>query len=133
MTELIFEGFGGVELVADSVGEEKNPAVLLLPATGQTKEMWHGAAQALADAGRFAICMDLRGHGRSGRAVDGRYDLDAYAADIKAVLSQLPSRATIVAVGASGVAALAAIGEHSSPLVSALVLVGVTLWVKQDA
>jgi len=131
MGQAHFQGAGGIDLVADTFGDANNPTVLLLPSTGQMKEVWHATGRALAEAGRHAICVDLRGHGASAFTADGRYDLDAYGADLRAILAQLPSRAVVVGVGASGLAALLAIGEHPTPLVSALVLVGVTAWVER--
>jgi len=106
--------------------------VVLLPAIGQSRSVWYAAAEALAEAGRCAICLDPRGHGDSDRAPDGRYDLSAYSADLKAVLVQLSIRATVVGIGPGGLAALVAAGESAPGLVSALVLVGVTAWVEQD-
>ncbi|MDB5444862.1 MAG: Flavin reductase, partial [Phenylobacterium sp.] len=132
MTQVGFSGFNGVRLDADTFGNPDDPAVLLLPATTQTKEMWHGVGQALGAAGRYAVCADLRGHGGSGVPLDGCYSLDAYAADIRAIVSQLPSRPSIVGVGASGLAAMLAIGESPSLIASTLILVGVTLWVGPD-
>jgi flavin reductase (DIM6/NTAB) family NADH-FMN oxidoreductase RutF/pimeloyl-ACP methyl ester carboxylesterase len=126
-----FEGDRGIRIDAEVFGDPDDPAVLLLPATTQTKEMWHGAGAALGAAGRYAVCVDLRGHGGSGFAVDGAYGLDAYAADICAIVGQLPSRPTIVGIGASGLAALLAVGERPSPIASALILVGVTPWAEQ--
>ena len=103
-----------------------------MPAFGQTRETWRDAAQALADAGRYAICLDLRGHGDSDHAPEGRYDLDAFAEDIKAVLAQLPARPVIIAASLGGQAAIAALGECEAQLASGLLLVGVTLWVEPD-
>lgn len=132
MGGLSFEGFGGLRLVADAFGSPDHPPVLLLPAVGTTRETWHGAASALSGAGRYAICLDPRGHGDSDHAPDGRYDLAAYAADLVAVLGQLSARATVVGVGGSGLAAALAVGEGTPGLVSALVLVGVTAWVDPE-
>ena len=39
--------------------------VVLLHATGESAGTWDWFAAALADAGRFAIALDLRGHGTS--------------------------------------------------------------------
>jgi flavin reductase (DIM6/NTAB) family NADH-FMN oxidoreductase RutF/pimeloyl-ACP methyl ester carboxylesterase len=129
---LHFRGFGGVRLAADAFGSPEDPPVLLLPAFGQTKETWRDAGQALADAGRYAICLDLRGHGDSDHAADGRYDLDAFAEDIKTVLAQLPARPVIIAASLGGQAAVAALGECEAQLASGLLLVGVTLWVSPE-
>jgi flavin reductase (DIM6/NTAB) family NADH-FMN oxidoreductase RutF/pimeloyl-ACP methyl ester carboxylesterase len=132
MREIAFRGASGVRIVADAFGDANDPTVVLLPTTGQTKEIWRSAAHALGKAGRYAICVDLRGHGQSEIAPDARYDLDAYAADLRAILGQLPSRAAVVAMGVSGLSTILAVGEHATPLVSALVLVGVTAWVDAD-
>ncbi|PXA82838.1 flavin reductase [Nostoc sp. 3335mG] len=127
MERLDFEGFGGVRLAGDAFGSPDDPAVLLIPTAGQSRAFWHGSAQALADAGRYAICVDLRGHGDSGHAGDGRYDLDAYVADLKAILAALPSRAFVVAAGMGAIVAIAAAGEGAH-LVSGLALVDATIW-----
>jgi flavin reductase (DIM6/NTAB) family NADH-FMN oxidoreductase RutF/pimeloyl-ACP methyl ester carboxylesterase len=129
LTRLQFRGFGGVRLAGDAFGSPGDPSILMLPAGGQTKETLHAAAAALAEAGRYAICVDLRGHGESQYASDGRYDLDAYVEDVRAVLAQLPARPVVIGVSVGGLAALAALGESDTPLATGLLLVGVTLWV----
>jgi flavin reductase (DIM6/NTAB) family NADH-FMN oxidoreductase RutF/pimeloyl-ACP methyl ester carboxylesterase len=128
VVQVDFRGLNGVNLATDTFGNPEDPAVLLLPATAQTKEMWHGIGEALGAAGRYAVCMDARGHGGSGAPLDGDYSLDALAADIRAVVSCLPSRPAIVGVGASGLAAILAVGESPTAIASALILVGVTPW-----
>ena len=126
-----FVGFGGVRIAADAFGSADAPPVLLIPSGGQTKEFWHGSAQALAQAGRYAICVDLRGHGDSGHAADGRYDLDAYAQDLRAILAALPSRAQIVAAGLGAIASLAAVGESDPHAVSGLTLIDFNIWFEE--
>lgn len=128
----VFRGDGGLELVAKTFGGPDSPPVVLIPATGQTKESWFIAAAALAEAGRYAICLDPRGHGASDRSHDGRYGLDDYAADLICVLAQLTSRAVLVAVGASGLAAVLAVASAAPGLVSALALVGMTPWATDE-
>ena len=128
MERLNFEGFGGVRLAGDAFGSPDDPAVLLLPTAGQSRAFWHGSAQALAEAGRYAICVDLRGHGDSGHASDGRYDLDAHVADLKAILAALPNRAFVVAAGMGAIVAIATAGEGAPHLVSGLALVDATIW-----
>lgn len=123
-----FEGFGGLKLVADAFGSPDDPPVLLVPSLGQVRQFWHGAAQALVDAGRYAICVDLRGHGDSEHARDGRYDLDAHVADMRAILATLPSRATVVAAGFGALVVMAAVGESGPHIVSALALVDANIW-----
>ena len=128
MERLDFEGFGGVKLAGDAFGSPDDPAVLLLPTGGQSRAFWHGSARALADAGRYAICVDLRGHGDSAHSPDGRYDLDRYVGDLKAILSALPSRAFVVAAGIGSIIAMATAGEAAPQLVSGLALVDATIW-----
>jgi flavin reductase (DIM6/NTAB) family NADH-FMN oxidoreductase RutF/pimeloyl-ACP methyl ester carboxylesterase len=127
-----FEGYGGVRLAGDAFGSQDAPPVLLIPTVGQTKEFWHGSARSLADAGRYAICVDLRGHGDSGHAADGRYDLDAQVQDLRAILMALPSRALVVGAGMGAIVALAAVGESAPHLVSGLALVDVNIWFERD-
>lgn len=122
MSKLVFTGFAGLRLVASTYGREDHPAVILLPGVTQTRHVWHDAATALASAGRYVICLDLRGHGDSERPKDGNYTLDAFVADLIAVLAQLSSRPAIVGSTFGGWIALTALGEASSPLASGLVL-----------
>jgi flavin reductase (DIM6/NTAB) family NADH-FMN oxidoreductase RutF/pimeloyl-ACP methyl ester carboxylesterase len=127
-----FEGYGGVRLVADAFGSQTAPPVVLIPSGGQAKEFWHGSAKALADAGRYAICVDLRGHGDSGHAPDGRYDVSAYMQDLRAILAALPSRALVVGAGLGGLIALVTVGESAPHLVSGLALVDVNIWFEES-
>lgn len=118
-----FDGFGGVPLIGECWGDKDQPAVLLLPGAGQSKRAYREAARALAQAGRWAVCVDLRGHGESGRPGDGRYDLDAFAQDVVAVLRQMNTRPVVIGASLGGMVALAALGESDTDLASALILV----------
>jgi flavin reductase (DIM6/NTAB) family NADH-FMN oxidoreductase RutF/pimeloyl-ACP methyl ester carboxylesterase len=131
MERRTFEGYGGVQLAADAFGSPEAPPVLLIPSGGETKEIWHGSATALAAAGRYAICFDLRGHGDSGHAADGRYDLDAHVQDLRAILAALPSRALVVGAGLGAIIALVAVGESAPHLVSGLALVDINIWFEE--
>ena len=131
MERLDFEGFGGVRIAGDAFGSPDDPAVLFVPTGGQSRAFWHGSARALAEAGRYAICVDLRGHGDSAHASDGRYDLDGYVGDLKAILAALPSRAVVVAAGIGAMVAMATAGE-CAPLVSGLALLDATIWLDPD-
>ncbi len=117
-----FTGFGGVKLVADTFGQEEHPCVLLLPGATQPRQAWHDAAKALAKAGRYAVCVDFRGHGDSERPADGNYQLEAFVADLVAILAQLSSRPAIIGSTFGGWIALTALGEAQSPLATGLVL-----------
>lgn len=128
MEKLTFDGFGGLRLAATAYGSPDDPAVLLVPSAGQSREFWAGSAQALAEAGRYAVSVDLRGHGDSGHAPDGGYDLDAYAKDLSAILGALPSRAVVVAAGFGALIAMTAVGEGAPDLVAGLVLIDANIW-----
>jgi len=118
-----YTGFGGVRLAAESFGSGDDPVVLLLHGGGQTRAAWTEAAIALAESGRHAIALDLRGHGDSEWPTDGRYDLDAYVGDVRAVLAELGSRPVIVAASLGGWIATAALGEGDAHLATGLVLI----------
>jgi flavin reductase (DIM6/NTAB) family NADH-FMN oxidoreductase RutF/pimeloyl-ACP methyl ester carboxylesterase len=120
---LRFEGFGGLSLAAEGFGAPEQPAVLLLHGGAQNRRSWREAATALAAAGRYAITIDLRGHGDSDWAKDGRYDLEAFAADLRAVLTQLPARPVVIGASLGGYIALAAMADGGAALASGLVLV----------
>ena len=131
MEQLDFKGFGGVHIAGTAFGSPDNPSVLLLPSHGQTREFWYGSAAALAEAGRYAICVDLRGHGDSAHSPDGQYGLDAYIGDLRAILAALPNRAVVVTAGLGALIAMAAVGEGAPDLVSGLALVDANIWVEQ--
>jgi len=131
MEQIEFQGFGGVKLAGTAFGSPENPPVLLLPSLGQVREFWHGSAAALAEAGRYAICVDLRGHGDSEYSPDGQYGLDAYIGDLRAVLAALPARAVVVSAGLGARVAMLAVGEGAPHLVTGLALVDTNIWVEQ--
>jgi flavin reductase (DIM6/NTAB) family NADH-FMN oxidoreductase RutF/pimeloyl-ACP methyl ester carboxylesterase len=118
-----FEGFGGLRLTAETFGTAGDPAVLFLHGAAQSRAIWRSAAEALASAGRHVIALDLRGHGESEWARDGRYDLTAYAGDVRAVLARMSSRPVIIGASLGGLAALAALEGGGDQQASGLILV----------
>src|SRR3546814_13457154 len=58
-----YKGFGGVPLAADMLGDENDPAVLLVPAVGQDRTAWRDVAEALVLSGRRVVILDLRDDG----------------------------------------------------------------------
>lgn len=122
MGQTEFKGFGGITLRADVHGLSEDPSVLLLHGAGQSRAVWNNAAEALVQAGRYVINLDLRGHGDSDWAGDERYDFEAMVQDVRAVLAQLASRPVIVGAALGGWIAAAAIGEEGGHLASGLVL-----------
>jgi len=117
-----FIGFGGVVLTADVYGNEEHPSVVLLPGLTQTRKVWESAAKVLAQAGRYVISLDLRGHGRSERPKDCNYSLEAFMGDLVAVLSQLESRPVLVGSNFGGWIGLAALDNTAAPIATGLVL-----------
>ncbi|HMO76838.1 MAG TPA: alpha/beta fold hydrolase [Sphingopyxis sp.] len=123
MSIVEYRGFAGVRLEAEVIGAENDPAVLLLHGAGQTRAVWASIAEALEQAGRRVISLDLRGHGGSEWPEDGRYDFDALVEDLRAVLAQLASRPVVVASTLGGWVASAALERDAALLASGLVLV----------
>jgi non-heme chloroperoxidase len=115
----------GLELAADLYGDEADPPVLMLHGGGQTRHAWGSAARAFAEAGRFAVSIDLRGHGHSDWSPDGVYDMDRFAADVRSISSSLGRPPALVGASLGGLSSLAAVGESTTPLATSLVLVDV--------
>lgn len=115
----------GLSLAADLYGDEADPPVVLLHGGGQTRHAWGGAAAAFAAAGRFAISIDLRGHGHSDWSPDGVYGMTQFAADVHTLASSLGRPPALVGASLGGLASLVAVGEAPTPVATALVLVDV--------
>ena len=118
-------GADGITLQAEAWGERSGQGVLFLHGGGQTRHAWGGAAQAVADNGRYAVTLDMRGHGDSGWAEDGNYSLESFAADLAAVCGIFGSPPAVVGASLGGLTALLAIGEEPYIDVGAVVLVDV--------
>ena len=125
MNTIQFQGFAGVRLEAEVSGHVDDPAVLLLHGAAQTRAVWRQAAEALSQAGRRVINLDLRGHGASEWPADGRYDFDAQVQDLRMVLAQLGSRPVVVASTLGAWIATVALGSDAPTLATGLVLVDV--------
>jgi flavin reductase (DIM6/NTAB) family NADH-FMN oxidoreductase RutF/pimeloyl-ACP methyl ester carboxylesterase len=123
MTIATFKGFGGIRLEAEIAGDEHNPAILLIHGAGQTRAVWNAVAEGLVQAGRRVVNLDLRGHGSSEWPADGRYDLEAYVEDLRAVLAQMGSRPVVVAATLGGWIATVALSTDAANLAAGLVLV----------
>ncbi|WP_417593263.1 alpha/beta fold hydrolase [Parasphingorhabdus sp.] len=118
-----FKGFGGITLHADVFGPEEAPTVLMLHGGGQSRNSWTATAKSLSQAGRYVIALDLRGHGESEWASDGRYDLDAFVGDLQEILRQLSSRPVIIGASLGGWIATIVLGESNTELAAGLILV----------
>ncbi len=80
----------GVRLHVRQWGESNDDARphLLVHGLASNARLWDGVAAALANAGRRAVAVDLRGHGRSDKPDDG-YDMASVAEDLAALLAVL--------------------------------------------
>jgi len=116
----------GVELVATAYGDPADPPIVFLHGGGQTRHAWGTAGEVFARRGRYALCVDLRGHGDSDWSPDGSYAFEAFAADVHAVATSLSCPPVLVGASLGGLASLLAVGESEQPIASVLVLVDVT-------
>jgi pimeloyl-ACP methyl ester carboxylesterase len=118
---------GGLDLnlAADAVGAADAPAILFLHGSGQTRQSWGSALQEAARRGYRAISLDLRGHGDSDWAPDGKYSLELFEADVRRVIEQIGGEPVLVGASLGGLISLL-IAAAPPPAVRALVLVDVT-------
>jgi flavin reductase (DIM6/NTAB) family NADH-FMN oxidoreductase RutF/pimeloyl-ACP methyl ester carboxylesterase len=132
MAIAVFKGFGGVRLEAEVLGDEHDPAILLVHGPGQTRAAWAEVAGALVQSGRRVINLDMRGHGGSEWPADGRYEFEALVDDLRAVLAQLGSRPVVVAATLGGWSAAAALSTDATNLAAGLVLVDMPARAESD-
>jgi flavin reductase (DIM6/NTAB) family NADH-FMN oxidoreductase RutF/predicted alpha/beta hydrolase len=123
MTITTFKGYGGVRLEAEIIGDEHDPAILLVHGPGQTRAAWAEVAETLVRFGRRVVNLDMRGHGGSDWPAEGRYEFEALVEDLRAVLAQLGSRPVVVAATLGGWIASAALSADATSLAAGLVLV----------
>jgi pimeloyl-ACP methyl ester carboxylesterase len=128
---------GELQLVADTWGDPSAPAVLLAHGGGQTRHAWGETARLLAEQGKYAVALDMRGHGESDWDKQSRYDFQHYAGDLSEIVQQLLSQGAgqkPAAVGASlgGISSLIAHHLNHQQLFSEIVLVDITPRVEMD-
>ena len=123
---VVFEGFEGLQLVADVRGDPDAPPVLLLHGGGQTRHAWGTTAETVASRGWRTVALDLRGHGDSEWAPNGDYSFTAYSADCLAVVDQLERPSVLVGASLGGMAAMLAEGTSDRVVSCGLVLVDIT-------
>jgi pimeloyl-ACP methyl ester carboxylesterase len=68
--------------------DRHEPPFLLVHGLASNARLWDGVARRLAEAGRLAAAVDLRGHGRSERP-DSGYDFATIAEDLRALIAAL--------------------------------------------
>ena len=115
----------GMRLAADVYGEADRPPLVCFPGAGQTRHAWSRTAQQLASLGFYVLSVDLRGHGASSWAPDADYSIEAFAADVRAVVKALPSPPLLLGASIGGIASAIAVGEAPCVTARALILVDV--------
>ncbi|WP_369209187.1 alpha/beta fold hydrolase [Streptomyces sp. PU-14G] len=106
---------------APARGARKPPGVLLLHGLMGRASHWAGTARWLADRYR-PVALDQRGHGRSDKLEDARYDREAYVADAEAVLEQLDLGPVALVGHAMGALTAWQLAAKRPDLVQALVI-----------
>lgn len=129
MNPLHLHGARGGRLVADALGDPADPPVLLLHGGGQTRHAWTATSRALAEQGWYAVQVDARGHGDSDRDPEGRYHLNEFAADVRALTEQVPG-AALIGASLGALASLLALGRDGA---SARAVVFVDIGVRLSA
>jgi pimeloyl-ACP methyl ester carboxylesterase len=116
----------GIRLVADAVGTANAATTLLfLHGSGQTRQSWGRALEEAAKRGYRALSLDLRGHGDSDWAPDGKYNLDGFAADVREAIAHLGGQPIVVGASLGGIVGLL-IAATPPPALRGLVLVDIT-------
>ncbi len=116
MSLIEYKGFGGVPLTADVLGDDNDPAVLLIPDVGRPRSDWRAVAEGLVLSGRRVVNLDLRASG-------GVDQLAAHVEDLRLVLAQMGSRPVVVAARHGGWIATRALVNDGILLAGGLVLV----------
>lgn len=120
-----FEGSQGLSLAADAFGRPEDPPAVLLHGGGQTRHSWRGTAERLAEAGWYAVSVDLRGHGESDWDPTGEYHHEAFRDDVIAVARAFERPPVLIGASLGGISSLLAVAEAGNDLARALVLVDI--------
>ena len=129
---LEFSGSDGLRLVATARGQDDGPIVLLLHGGGQTRQSWGGTAERLAESGRYAVTLDMRGHGESDWCPDGRYRVADFRDDLALVLANLPRPAMVVGASLGGITSLLYAESCDMSRVQGVVLVDIAARVESE-
>ena len=118
-------GAHGLRIAGDRRGDPDAAAVVFLHGGGQTRRSWSKVAASVANRGWQSVTIDLRGHGESDWSPEGDYRLDSMAADVRAVLGELPPDPVLVGASLGGFTSMVLAGEMSPGIARAVVLVDI--------
>lgn len=107
-------------LAYETVGD--GPLIVCVPGIGDLRSTYRHLVPGLAASGNRVVTLDLRGHGDSDTSFT-RYDDEALASDIAALIDHLGAPATIIG-NSMGAGAAVIVAAQRPELVSGLVLLG---------
>lgn len=116
----------GIQLTVETRGSSDAPPLLFAHGFGQSRHAWTRAATVFAERGWRTVTFDARGHGDSGRLVDGKYLLEQFVDDLLVVARSLGRPPVLVGASLGGLLGLVAAGEIRPDPFRALVLVDIT-------
>lgn len=125
-------GSAGLSLEADGYGDPAAPPALLLHGGGQTRHSWGGTARRLAEAGFYAVTVDLRGHGGSDWDPTGEYHHEGFRDDAIALARGFDTPPVMIGASLGGISSLLAIHTAGNDLARALVLVDIGTRMEAD-
>ncbi len=116
---MVVRSADGTELHVEVFGPEDAPTLVLSHGWTLSLELWHHQIESLSSDFRV-VAYDLRGHGRSGRSADRDYSIEAFAADLDAVLRECvpPNQKATVAGHSMGAMTIVALAEQSPATLS---------------
>jgi len=120
-----FAGSEGLELTGDAFGNPSDRPAVLFHGGGQTRHSWSGTARHLAEAGWYAVTIDLRGHGESDWDPKGQYRPQGFRDDAIAVARAFDRPPVMIGASLGGISSLLAIHEAGNELAAGLVLVDI--------
>lgn len=118
-----------VDIAYTCYGSKSQNAILLCPGLGATQLGFQADAEFLVSQGRYVVCFDLRGHGKSGMPetlCKEQFTIEKLAEDVIALIHSLDIKCVdFVGNSLGGVVGLAAIGK-SPKLFRSLITFGTT-------
>lgn len=123
--QVVLRGEKGLALVADVYGASASPPAVFFHGSGQTRQSWGRAADALSGQGWRVYTVDHRGHGDSDRAPNGGYEHADVAQDVLAICADLAEPPLVIGASLGGSASLVAQGKSDTALFRGLVLVDI--------